>query len=96
MSDDVITKHVIITGRVQGVWFRSWTKKKADKLGLNGWVKNRNDGAVEAVFSGTQQNIDAMIKACKSGPPLARVGDVAISPESNPPNEPGFHTRYEE
>ena len=87
-----ITVHAIISGRVQGVWYRAWTKKKADSLGLGGWVKNRSDGSVEAVFSGSKQNVDAMIVSCKSGPPLASVSDVAITPDYNPPDEPGFHT----
>ena len=58
------TRHVIISGRVQGVWFRGWTKQQASSLGLTGWVRNRRDGTVEAIFQGDAADIDAMVKAC--------------------------------
>lgn len=72
------TVHVLISGRVQGVWFRGWTEEKARALGLDGWVRNRRDGAVEAVFSGPEANVDAMLEACAEGPPAAQVADVRI------------------
>jgi len=67
---------VIITGRVQGVGYRAWTVAKASKLGLKGWVRNRNDGSVEAVFSGEQGQISTMIEHCKTGPMVARVDGI--------------------
>ncbi len=70
--------HVLITGRVQGVWFRSNTKQKADKLGITGWVRNTTDGNVEAVFEGFDKRIEEMIDWCKTGPPLAKVENVKI------------------
>jgi len=74
-----IQVHVVISGMVQGVWFRASTKKKAEELGLTGWVKNMPDGNVEAVFEGDYAKIDEMIAWCWIGPPLARVTDVKIT-----------------
>jgi acylphosphatase len=68
--------HVRISGRVQGVGFRDWTERKAAALGLSGWVRNRADGSVEAVFSGPAETVDAMLAACREGPRLARVQAV--------------------
>jgi acylphosphatase len=65
--------HVIITGRVQGVYFRAATQKKAKELGLVGWVRNAPTGAVEAVFAGEEEKISAMIAWCHQGPPAAQV-----------------------
>ena len=67
---------VVITGRVQGVWYRGWTQSKAASLGLHGWVRNRRDGTVEAVFSGEAEAVEAMLQACWQGPDLARVTAV--------------------
>jgi acylphosphatase len=80
---------VRITGRVQGVWFRGWTVDEASRLKLDGWVRNRRDGAVEALFSGPAQAVDRMIAACRRGPPAASVDDVTVSP-ADPPPERGF------
>ena len=68
---------VIISGRVQGVWFRGWTVKIANSLELSGWVRNRVDGTVEALFSGSSKNVDQIIKACWTGPPNARVTKIS-------------------
>ena len=81
----------VITGRVQGVWFRAWTAERAAKRGLSGWVRNRRDGSVEAVFCGPVVAVDEMIAACRRGPPLARVDDIALS-DSAPPDGDGFAT----
>ena len=70
--------HVIISGRVQGVWYRASTKQKAEELGLTGWVKNTVDGNVEAVFAGDESTVDEMVAWCRVGPSLARVTDVKI------------------
>jgi len=82
---------VIVTGRVQGVWYRTWTEKKAEARDLDGWVRNLSDGTVEAVFGGAGQEVDEMIAACRSGPALARVKDVAVTAWEVP--EPGFIKR---
>ncbi len=70
---------VTISGRVQGVWFRDWTKQKADALGLWGWVRNRPDGCVEAQFTGPSDDIDDIIKKCGQGPILASVIEITFS-----------------
>ncbi len=70
--------HAVISGRVQGVFFRMETKKEADRLGISGWVKNRKDGTVEAVFEGDEDSVTSMIEWCKKGPPLSSVLDVGI------------------
>ena len=74
---------------MQGVWFRAWTSQQAEQLGLSGWVRNCSDGAVEAVFSGHDGQVDQMIKRCWEGPPMAEVEKVSEHP-CDPP-EPGFH-----
>jgi acylphosphatase len=70
--------HVRITGRVQGVGYRAWTVDEARRRGLSGWVRNVADGNVEAVFSGNAATVDEMVAACRRGPSLARVSNVAI------------------
>ena len=82
--------HVTISGRVQGVWFRAWTGEQAQSRGLDGWVRNRRDGRVEAVFSGPDEQVTDMLDACEQGPPLARVDNVASKGCEAP--EPGFRT----
>ena len=65
-----------IHGRVQGVFFRAWTVQEATRRGLTGWVRNRADGSVEAVFSGRAHQVDDMIAACRLGPPRAAVSRI--------------------
>jgi acylphosphatase len=69
---------VQIRGRVQGVWFRGWTCEAATRLGLAGWVRNRSDGSVEALFVGAAAAVEAMVKACHRGPSHARVDSVMV------------------
>jgi acylphosphatase len=85
----VKTVLVRVTGRVQGVWFRGWTLDEAEALGLDGWVRNRRDGSVEALFSGPDAAVDAMVRACRRGPPAARV-DALTQQDADPPAERGF------
>jgi len=73
----LVTKKVRIEGRVQGVWYRGWTVDQASARGLSGWVRNRRDGSVEAVFSGQDAIVDDMVALCRTGPPAARVTSVA-------------------
>ena len=68
--------HVIITGKVQGVCFRIATKQEADKYGVTGWVRNRIDGSVEAVFEGKKDKVGPVLKWCGDGPLTARVKKV--------------------
>jgi acylphosphatase len=72
------TVQVMISGRVQGVGYRAWVEDQAIARGLSGWVRNRRDNSVEAVFSGEAAAVEAMIDACRIGPRLAVVDDVAV------------------
>jgi acylphosphatase len=84
-----IIRHVIVKGRVQGVGYRMWTEQEAIRRGLAGWVRNRRDGSVEAVFSGAEDVVAGMLEALRHGPPASRVdaidqregsaGDMALS-----------------
>lgn len=74
MSDSVI--RIVVHGRVQGVGYRSWTAHLAHRRNLRGWVRNRSNGTVEAVFVGSERDVAAMIAACRRGPPNARVERV--------------------
>ena len=83
---------VRIEGRVQGVWYRGWTVDEAQRRGLRGWVRNRLDGSVEALFHGPAESVDAMVAACRLGPPAARVSRVAAEPSADDPGS-GFEQR---
>jgi acylphosphatase len=78
VSFDAI-RHVTILGRVQGVGYRAWTADEARTRHLQGWVRNRRDGSVEAVFAGDAEFVDAMIAACRKGPSMARVEAVDVN-----------------
>jgi acylphosphatase len=69
-------RHVMIRGRVQGVGYRAWTEYTAIQHDLEGWVRNRRDGSVEAVLAGPAESVAQMIEACRRGPPAARVDAV--------------------
>ncbi len=69
-------RHVVIRGRVQGVGYRAWTEMTALERGVEGWVRNRRDGSVEAVFVGAAEAVAAMIEACRRGPPGSRVDAI--------------------
>jgi acylphosphatase len=84
---DTKAVNAVISGKVQGVWFRAWTVQQAQKRGLAGWVRNRNDGSVEALFAGPADKVDDMLQACRQGPPLAKVAGVAVTPAPFPHNE---------
>ncbi len=71
-----VMRRVVIRGRVQGVGFRAWTEVTALECGLQGWVRNRRDGSVEALFAGSPEAVAAMIEHCRRGPPGARVDAV--------------------
>jgi len=74
--------HVIIGGRVQGVFFRMETQRAAESYQINGWVKNRPDGRVEAVFEGDSDQVGRMIQWCWKGSPMSRVDGVDITEEA--------------
>jgi acylphosphatase len=76
----VTALHVIVEGRVQGVGFRAYLEREAKERGLRGWVRNRSDGSVEAVFCGEEENAQSMIVACHRGPRMSLVRNVKSEP----------------
>ncbi len=85
--------HVWVTGRVQGVYFRSYTQRKAQTLNLRGWVRNLPDGRVEAVFEGAPEAVGQAVRWCYSGPPNAYVQTVDVQEEPPTGSERGFQIR---
>ena len=83
---------VRIRGKVQGVWYRTWTMEEASRRGLRGWVRNRRDGSVEALFAGDLRVIEAMVEICRVGPPLARIDSISSEATADEPPE-GFEQR---
>jgi acylphosphatase len=79
------TVTVRIEGRVQGVYYRAWTEQTARRLNLDGWVRNRRDGSVEAVFSGPEAQVDEMLRRCAEGPPDAKVTSVTVTDDGGAP-----------
>ena len=75
---------LVVSGRVQGVGFRWWTIAEAKRLGLDGWVRNRSDGTVEAVVAGPAEEVDRMIVLCRQGPVSARVDDLGVADATDP------------
>ncbi len=71
--------HVFVSGMVQGVFFRQKTKRQAESLGVNGWVRNLPDGRVEAVFEGEEDNVKALVDFCRSGPRGALITNVDVA-----------------
>ena len=78
-----ITRHLIITGRVQGVYYRESMRIEADRLGVTGWVRNRRDGAVEAMVHGDPEWVEALIQWAWQGPPAAQVASIVITEHSD-------------
>ncbi|UCG93871.1 MAG: acylphosphatase [Candidatus Aerophobus sp.] len=89
-----VRAHVLIKGRVQGVFFRAETRSQAYSLGLTGWVRNRWGGSVEAVFEGEDQKVRKMIAWCYKGPPSAVVEDVEVEWEDYKGEFASFSVRY--
>ncbi|MFB6217279.1 MAG: acylphosphatase [Candidatus Aenigmatarchaeota archaeon] len=88
-----VRAHVYVSGRVQGVTFRASTRRKARELNIDGWVRNLDDGRVEAVFEGDEDSVKEIVEWCKEGPSAARVDDVEIEWEDFV-GEQGFDIRY--
>lgn len=78
--------HIVVEGRVQGVFFRAYTEEEANRLGLTGWVRNRRDGSVEAVIEGDSEKIKAMLRWLQKGSPQATVTRVRVT-EKEPENQ---------
>jgi len=87
-----VRRRVLVHGRVQGVFFRDSVRQRADGRGLAGWVRNRDDGAVEAVFEGDQEAVEDLVRFCESGPSSADVERVDVSDEE-PEGLEGFAVR---
>jgi len=84
---------VLISGRVQGVFFRAHAKEKASELGLSGWVRNLDDGRIEAVFKGAKEKVEEMVRWCKKGPATAKVESIKRLKAKEKGIE-GFEIRY--
>lgn len=80
---DNIRMHLIIEGRVQGVWFRESTRQEAASLNLTGWVRNRSDGTVEALIEGPEDEVERLVSWCWKGPPAARVTGIRHEQETS-------------
>ncbi len=92
MTAETVALRVRILGRVQGVWYRGWAVAGAEARGLRGWVRNRRDGSVEALLIGPMGEVEAMIEACRHGPPGARVEAIERVPASDD-GSAGFRQR---
>jgi acylphosphatase len=88
----VIRKRVVAKGDVQGVFFRDSTRDEAERRGVTGGVRNRDDGAVEAVFEGEKDDVQALVDICRGGPGQASVEDLEVNDEE-PENLSGFDVR---
>lgn len=86
--------HALISGRVQGVCFRYETKRKAEEFDICGWVKNRGDGRVEAIFEGEKDRVDAIIKWCHKGPDASIVDEVDVTFEDSVKGENEFRITF--
>ena len=92
MTDNTTRRRVIVQGEVQGVNFREEARQEAEGAGLSGWVTNREDGGVEAVFEGDPDSVERVVAWCRSGPSSAEVENVEES-EEEPQGESGFEVR---
>jgi acylphosphatase len=92
MAEKLVRRHVVVTGRVQGVFFRDSVRERAEAHGVAGWACNTGDGAVEAVLEGSPDAIDEVVGFCRTGPPQAEVKDVDVS-EEEPEGLSGFSIR---
>lgn len=86
--------HIFVSGRVQGVFYRSNTRRKALELGLKGWVRNLRDGRVEVVAEGDEEQLGRLIEWCRRGPPMARVMGLEVRWEDPTGEYDNFEVRY--
>ena len=86
--------HLFFEGRVQGVFFRAFTRNVAQKLGINGWVRNLYDGRVEALFEGSRDLIEQAIQECRKGPAGSSVRNIEVSWEESSGEYKDFEIRY--
>jgi len=93
VSDDRTRAHVFVSGHVQGVYYRATTRDAARERGVDGWVRNLDDGRVEAVFEGPRPAVEEMVEWCHTGSPQARVDDVEVE-YGEPEGRDGFSVRW--
>ena len=91
-DDDLTTLRMKIEGYVQAVGYRNFAINEANRLGLDGWIRNRSDGTVEALISGDTKKVEQFIMACAKGPPGSRINNFELH-KAEPPAEKGFHRR---
>lgn len=89
-----IRMHVIFFGRVQGVFFRSHAQKFASQLDIEGWVRNLNDGSVEALFEGEEEMVNEVLELCRHSQPYAKVDSIDLSYEQPKGDLRGFKIKY--
>jgi acylphosphatase len=95
MNSEKMRCHALVSGRVQGVFFRQNTRERARALGLKGWVRNTEDGKVEAVFEGEREKIEKILEWMRKGPPFARVDGLKIEWEDFKGEFDDFEIRYD-
>lgn len=91
---DKVRAHAVISGRVQGVFFRSETRKTAESNNVNGWVRNNPDGTVEAVFEGEEPDVKEVLEWCKTGSPGASVSNIDVDWENYTGEFSGFRVTH--
>jgi len=89
-----VRAHVVVRGRVQGVWYRGSMEEEAERRGVSGWVRNRLDGSVEAEIEGERADVDALVAWARHGPPGARVSDVSVEWIAPTGARDGFAVRH--
>jgi acylphosphatase len=87
-----VRRRVVARGHVQGVFFRDSTRTEAERRGVSGWIANREDGSVEAVFEGEPDAVERLVELCRGGPGRAEVDDLEVS-EEEPEGIAGFEVR---
>jgi acylphosphatase len=92
MADDSVRRHVTVHGDVQGVFFRETARRKATEAGISGWIANRSDGTVEAVFEGPPEAVEELVGFCRDGPTAATVERADVTKEK-PEGLTGFNVR---
>ncbi|HHE76515.1 MAG TPA: acylphosphatase [Candidatus Parcubacteria bacterium] len=91
---EMVRRHIFLSGRVQGVFFRENTKNKAKELGIFGWIRNLADGRVEAVFEGKREDVGQIIEWVKKGPPLAKVEKIEVLEQEYQGEFKNFEIKY--
>ena len=92
MAEDSVGRRVTVEGQVQGVFFRETARRKATEAGVAGWITNRSDGKVEAVFEGSREAVDELVEFCREGPTAATVEGIDVR-EQEPEGLTGFDVR---